>query len=190
MKEARTYLSLAGDDDRALYMGNFLKNVASGMRTGWGLIPDEAADAFLKLRVMSYLCLPEFNQIALLHFLEGLDLEAWLSHFEDPYRNHKNAMVQGLKKETEPEGISFNTPKGGHLGKSALDKRHAWLCQVRRFAEKVGILPGDIFFIDPSSGRGTIRLSFAKTPPPVTEEGCRRLGRALRSYRKKFEPSR
>jgi len=191
-KAGRTYLSLAGEDDRVLYMGSFSKIVAPGMRIGWALIPDEVADAFLKLRVVSNLCLPEFNQIALLYFLEDLDLDAWLSHLQEAYRSHRNAMIQGLKEEAEPEGLSFNTPEGGFF----IWGQVPWIKDMHDFArtavlqEKVGILPGGIFFIDPFSGKGTIRLSFAKTPPPVAEEGCRRLGRALRSYREKVDPSR
>jgi 2-aminoadipate transaminase len=181
----RTYLSLAGDDDRVLYMGSFSKIVAPGMRIGWALVPDAVGDAFLKLRVVSNLCLSEFNQVALLNFLEDLDFDAWLSHLQNAYRNHRDAMVEGLKRDAKEEGLSFNNPRGGFF----IWGRVPWIKDMHDFArfavmeEKVGILPGDIFFIDPSRGRDTIRLSFAKTPPQVAKEGCRRLGRALRSYR-------
>lgn len=180
-----TYLALAGDKDNVLYMGSFSKIVAPGMRIGWVTASDTVIQALLKLRIVSNLCLPVFNQLALMNFLRELDLKAWLAKLCAAYRSHRDGLVAGLEQEAAPMGLQFNVPDGGFF----IWGRVPWLEDMHDFArfavleEKVGILPGDIFFTDPSRGRDTLRLSFAKTPPGMAAEGCRRLGRALARYR-------
>lgn len=180
-----TYLSLAEGDDLVLYMGSFSKIVAPGMRIGWVVAPLEVIKALLKLRVVSNLCLPVFNQLALMFFLKDLDLAAWLAKLRIAYRSHRDALAEGLRQEAGPQGLVFNIPEGGFF----IWGRIPWIKDMHDFArfavaeEKVGVLPGDIFFIDPLKGKDTLRLSFAKTPPHIAAEGCRRLGRALEAYR-------
>jgi len=180
-----TYLSLAQGDDLVLYMGSFSKIVAPGLRIGWVVAPDEVMQTLLRLRIVSNLCLPVFNQLALMNYLRSLDLDAWLGKLRNAYRLHRDALAKGLREEGQPQGLEFNIPEGGFF----IWGRIPWIRDMHAFSrfavleEKVGVLPGNTFFINPSCGKDTLRLSFAKTPPHVAAEGCRRLGRALRAYR-------
>jgi len=183
-----TYLSLAQGDDLVLYMGSFSKIVAPGLRIGWVVAPDEVMQTLLRLRIVSNLCLPVFNQLALMNYLRSLDLDAWLGKLRNAYRLHRDALAKGLREEGQPQGLEFNIPEGGFF----IWGRIPWIRDMHAFSrfavleEKVGVLPGNTFFINPSCGKDTLRLSFAKTPPHVAAEGCRRFGRALRAYRTRW----
>ncbi len=57
-----------------------------------------------------------------------------------------------------------------------------------RFAvenEKIGVIPGQIFYTAPENYKDTLRLSFAKVCPENAEEGCSRLARAIAKYKER-----
>jgi 2-aminoadipate transaminase len=48
--------------------------------------------------------------------------------------------------------------------------------------EKIGVVPGSVFFIPGFEDHSSIRFSFAKVDKKTAEEGAARLGRAIKSY--------
>jgi len=184
----RSYLSLAGEDCRVIYLGSFSKIVAPGLRTGWVVAPKEVIDQMLKLRVLSTLCPQTLPQEALLYFLQETNMSEYLSSLRLAYRRHRDAMIEGLEKYVKPLGLSFQVPKGGFFiwGRIPEIKDMQDFARFCIMEEKVAFIPGDIFFAEPSNGRDTIRFSFAKTPPEKAIEGCKRLGFALKKYLKQL----
>jgi 2-aminoadipate transaminase len=180
----KSYLSLAGEDCRVIYLGSFSKIVAPGLRTGWVVAPKEVIDQMLKLRVLSTLCPQTLPQEALFNFLQETNMPEYLSSLRHAYRRHRDAMIKGLEKYVKPLGLSFQIPKGGFFiwGRIPMIKDMHDFARFCIMEEKVAFIPGDIFFAEPSNGKDTIRFSFAKTPPEKAIEGCRRLGSALKKY--------
>jgi len=180
----KSYLSLAGEDCRVIYLGSFSKIVAPGLRTGWVVAPKEVIDQMLKLRVLSTLCPQTLPQEALFNFLQETNMPEYLSSLRQAYRQHRDAMIEGLEKYVKPLGLSFQIPKGGFFiwGRIPMIKDMHDFARFCIMEEKVAFIPGDIFFAEPSNGKDTIRFSFAKTPPEKAIEGCRRLGSALKKY--------
>ena len=180
----KSYLALAGDDDRVIYLGSFSKIVAPGLRTGWIIAPEEVMGQLLKLRVLSTLCLQTLHQEVLFNFLTETDIPSYLNSLRHTYKQHRDAMVEGLDAYVKPLGLTFQIPKGGFFiwGRMPQVKDMHYFAKYCIVEEKVAFIPGDIFFADPSKGRDTIRFSFAKTPPELAIEGCKRLGSALKKY--------
>lgn len=179
-----SYLRLAGDDARVLYLGSFSKIVAPGLRCGWVVAPPEIMSTLNHLRVSNVIGLPAFPQYILFDFLKDLDLAPYFEHLQKAYRTRRDALVAALERHVVPLGLSFDIPEGGFF----LWGRIPGLNDMVRFArfavetEKIGIIPGTIFFPEKGKGLDTIRFSFAKVTPEMAEEGALRLARALRTF--------
>lgn len=182
-----SYIRLAGDDDRVIFMGSFSKIVAPGVRCGWMVAPSAVMPKLNHLRVSSEISLPASMQYALFDFMNGRDLEAYFGHLQNTYRVRRDALVASLRKHLVPLGLEFDVPEGGFF----LWGRIPGLEDMIGFAryaietEKIGFIPGTIFFADEGTGLDTIRFSFAKVNPEMAEEGALRLARALKAYRER-----
>jgi 2-aminoadipate transaminase len=183
-KAPESYLSLAGDDARVLYLGSFSKIVAPGVRCGWTIAPSEVMSKLAFLRVANEISLPAAMHYALFDFLKNQSLDSHLGRLQDVYRTRRNALVAALERHVVPLGLTFDVPEGGLF----LWGRISGLNDMVRFArfavetEKIGIIPGTIFFPTTGEGLDTIRFSFAKVTPEMAEEGALRLARALRTF--------
>lgn len=181
-----SYIRLAGEDDRVIFMGSFSKIVAPGVRCGWVIAPSEVMSKLNFLRVSNEISLPAAMQYALFDFMKSRDLETYFGHLQDVYRNRRDALVTSLRKHLVPLGLEFDIPDGGFFlwGRiPGLDD----MIGFARFAietEQIGFIPGTIFFAEEGTGLDTIRFSFAKVNAEMAEEGARRLARALKAYRK------
>ncbi len=184
-KAPESYLSLAGDDDRVIFMGSFSKIVAPGVRCGWMVAPSTVMPKLNFLRVSNEISLPAVIQYALFDFMKGRDLETYFGRLRDVYRSRRDALVASLTKHLVPLGLEFDVPEGGFFlwGRIPGLEDMIGFARYAIEAEKVGVIPGTIFFPEENSGLETIRFSFAKVTPDMAEEGARRLAKALIAFR-------
>ena len=80
--------------------------------------------------------------------------------------------------------LTLNRPRGGlYLWCQIADHLRVRDLLVECAREGVAFAPGEPFFIgEPSeASRNTLRLNFTLPSPPEIDEGCRRMGRALRN---------
>lgn len=180
-----SYFALDGDGGRVLYLGSFSKIILPGVRVGWLAVPPELAPKMTELRVSCEISLPAITQYAVWDFMKDRDLPSYLATIHDAYRTRRDALASALREECGPLGLEIDVPEGGFF----LWGRIAWLDDVVSFAryaiteEKIGFIPGSIFFADEADGRGTVRFSFAKVSPDLAREGAKRLARAMKAYR-------
>lgn len=190
-----TYLKLSGDDRRVIHCNSFSKIIAPGLRTGWVVIPPSLRGVFSSLRISAGLGRPLAIQKGVAHFLNGIDFQRNIEAICAEYRRRRGVMFEMIDKYLMPLGIRTNKPGGGFFIWAELPDNdsdfHGTLhgaadmgefarAAVRR--EKVGILPGSAFFPQgDGGGRRAFRLSYAKAPTELMEEGMRRLARAFRA---------
>lgn len=186
-KAPESYIRLAGEDDRVIFMGSFSKIVAPGVRCGWMIAPSNVMPKLNFLRVSNEISLPAAMQYALFDFLKDRDLDAYFGDLQDTYRIRRDALVSSLTKHLVPLGLEFDVPLGGFFLWGRIPGLED-MVDFARFAietEKIGFIPGTIFFAEEGTGLDTIRFSFAKVSPEMAEEGAQRLARALKAYRKR-----
>ncbi len=180
-----SYFALGGDEGRVLYLGSFSKIIVPGIRVGWLALPPALAGKMTELRVSCEISLPAITQYAVWDFMKGRDLPSYLERLHGVYRSRRDALAEALRNECGPLGLEIDVPEGGFF----LWGKIPWIRDMVDFAryaireEKIGFIPGSIFFSDPKEGAGTARFSFAKVDGGLAREGARRLARALASYR-------
>ena len=181
-----TYLALPENDGRVIYLGSFSKLIAPAIRCGWMIASPELFKKFHQIRVTNDLNLPTILHEGIFRFLSDYDFQEHLIDLRRAYGEKRNGMVEALKRHIPREDFLYDLPQGGFF----LWGRAPWLRNSMEFAkfavteEKIGIIPGEIFFTAPENYRDTLRLSFAKVSPEKAEEGCIRLARAIEGYKK------
>ncbi len=182
-----TYLAMQENDGRVIYLGSFSKLIAPGIRCGWMIAPPELYKKFHQIRVTNDLNLPTILHEGIFRFLSDYDFQDHLKTLRKTYGEKRDGMVEALKRHLAPEDFLYELPRGGFF----LWGRAPWLHNSMEFAtfavteEKIGLIPGEIFFTSPENYRDTLRLSFAKVSPAAAEEGCARLARAMERYRRR-----
>ncbi|MDR1134240.1 MAG: PLP-dependent aminotransferase family protein [Synergistaceae bacterium] len=181
-----TYIKLSGGDARVVYLGSFSKIVAPGVRCGWMVAPASLMSRISSLRVNACLDLPSFPQRGLLNYLSRLDVKGHIESLNSVYRRRRDALVSALDSHMSGLGFRHNRPGGGFFIWGNLDG----VSDMTAFAhyavvnEKIGVIPGSVFFAPGAADNTSIRLSFAKIDEARAEEGCLRLARAVKNYRK------
>ncbi|WP_091461626.1 aminotransferase-like domain-containing protein [Acetomicrobium thermoterrenum] len=181
-----SYIGLAQDEDRVIYLGSFSKIIAPGIRCGYMVVSSKITSQMGELVLATKLSLPAFLQRATWELLRNIDMKAHLAKLADTYRTRRDALHRFLQEKAVPQGMTYDLPKGGFF----IWARVPWLKDCFDFAkfavleEKVGVVPGAAFYPDVlTADRSTLRLSFAKVPPETAEEAGERLGRALARYK-------
>jgi len=180
-----SYLKLAGDDKRVIHCNSFSKIIAPGLRAGWAVIPPALTDAFAALRVSAGLGRPAVIQKGIFNFLSEIDFRAYIEELRAVYRARRGVMLEMIRKYLEPLEISTNVPGGGFFiwGESPREFDAREFARGAVVREKIGIIPGYAFYPEGDrSGDRFFRLSFAKVPPALMEEGMARLARAWETY--------
>lgn len=180
-----SYLKLAGKDKRVIHCNSFSKIIAPGLRTGWAVIPPPLIPVFSALRICAGLNRPVVIQSGVLNFLNGTDFRAHIGGICGEYRRRRAVMLDMIAKYLTPLGVRTNAPKGGFFiwadSAREIDARDFARFAVTR--EKIGIIPGAAFFpAGDRTGYRSFRLSYAKVPPDLMEEGMRRLARAWETF--------
>lgn len=181
-----SYISLAGEDDRVIYLGSFSKLICPGIRCGWMILPQAIIKKMTQLRHTLEISLPASLQHVISGFCHGLDRKQYFSQLQGIYKQRCDALVRNLEITMIPRGMTMNSPKGGYF----IWSRLPGIDNMRSFAEYgvkshgISVTPGYIFFTAPGQGEDTLRFSFAKVSPEMAEEGCNRLAKAYDSYTK------
>lgn len=179
-----SYISLAGDDARVIYLGSFSKIIAPGVRTGWMVVPDSLVDKMAQLRVNACLGLPIFVQDGLWRMLLSMDIGERLSKLRNAYRVRRDGLLAAFGEFLGDTDFSFNSPSGGFFvwGKLPGVDDMADFARYAVLQEKVGVVPGRVFYVPGDEDESTMRFSFAKTDPETARDGAQRLARAIKSY--------
>lgn len=181
----KSYLEMAGEDRRVVYLGSFSKIIAPGIRCGWCAFPPEIRGKLLEIRLSLELCGPALNQAAVLEFLSTCDLGEHLARLNRAYKTRRDALVQALGGSSGLPGLRFSVPKGGFFlwgTCSGIEDMPAF-ARYAALEKKVGVIPGQFFYPEEGKGKDTIRFAFAKVNPQDSIEGVRRLREALEGFR-------
>jgi GntR family transcriptional regulator/MocR family aminotransferase len=164
-----------------IYVNTFSKMLMPGLRVGYLVASGPLYDRLLSCKYTCDLATSNLIQRALEAYISVGRYQAHLRRACGAYRKRRDAMVAALDAHM-PEGVRWRVPKGGLClwlrlpdGVSAID------LLPEASEEGVVYAPGSFYF-PAERPESFMRLNFAPHTPERTEEGIRRLARALERY--------
>ncbi|AGY53990.1 Aspartate aminotransferase (AspB-4) [Bacteroidales bacterium CF] len=166
------------DDNRVILLGTFSKTFLPGFRIGWIIAPEEIIDRLVVAKQSTDLCTPVFDQAVAAKYLEKGLFEKNLQKTIALYREKRDHMLACFEKYM-PEGVTWTHPEGGLFlfvkMPEGYDARELFDIAMK---EDVAFVIGEAFHCD-GSGKNTMRMNFSFMNAERTEEGVKRLARAI-----------
>lgn len=186
-----TALTLPGAKERVIYAGTYSKPFATGIRIGFGILPEPVFTAVLRIKGNHDFGTANLLQHLLVRALAGGGYDRQVARVRKNYALKARVMKRALA-EYFPPNVEIWEAGGGLYFWARLPKRIATgvKSNVFRAALKNDVLyvPGELCYAeDPARSRPNheMRLSFGSASPQNIREGIRRLGAVL----KKFVPA-
>ncbi|WP_248924557.1 PLP-dependent aminotransferase family protein [Paenibacillus hamazuiensis] len=161
-----------------IYIGSLSKIAASGFRIGWMAAPHSVVRRLADARQQMDFGLSAIPQWIAAKLLDSTaDFEAHLASLRQALLHKRNLLVSALNEQFEGS-VEFDIPQGGltlwcKMTAPAGDE------QLLEKAVRRGVvyMPGSVY----GSGRGYVRLSFARPSSDKIADGVSRLADAVRS---------
>jgi 2-aminoadipate transaminase len=181
-----TYFSMAAENDRIVYCSSFSKVIAPGVRTGWLVLPPSVAARFDVFQICGGLIQQPLTHKMVHIYLQRNDIAGRIAFLQEEYRKRRDSLSRELKEQLEPLGMHVNRPAGGFFLWGSIDGIDDMMDFVRYaiINEGIAVIPGESFVIADAPAKNVCRLSLSKVTPQLAREGCARLARAIRNYRK------
>ncbi len=171
--------ALRAMDESVVYVGSFSKILLPGIRVGYLVAPHGLYDRLVSAKQTADLYTSSLSQRALDWYLRDGRLKPHLKRVCRTYCQRREAMMDSLTRHL-PAGVHWSNPDGGfYLWVTLPPTVSAVELYLEAIKYGVGFAIGSVFFPD-RRGHNHLRLNFAVNPPPVIEEGVRRLGKALK----------
>jgi 2-aminoadipate transaminase len=182
-------LMAAGGPDRVIYTGTYSKPFATGVRVGFGFLPEPVRTTVLRIKGNH-----DFGSSSLLQHLlaEVLKSGAYASHLTALRARYlrKARVLAAAMCEHFPEDVQWDEPHGGLYIWARLPPKWKSGTRSRLFksalANNVLYVPGEsCYAVDPTRSRPNheMRISFGGATISDLRLGAERLGKALHQLR-------
>ena len=163
-----------------IYISSFSKVMLPGLRLGYVLTSGEHRRRIVFAKQASDRASGSLVQRAIHRCLESRRLRSYVLGVSRRCRERRDAMLVALERHLPP-GARWTVPDGGvYLWIRLPDGISALALYAAALARDVVVAPGGAYFPD-GGDQPFIALNFAAQPPPLIEEGVRRLGEAMRA---------
>lgn len=165
--------------ERVIYVSSFSKVMLPGLRLGYLLTSGDDLRRIIFAKQASDRASGSLVQRAIYRCLESRRLRSYVLGVSRRCRERRDAMLVALERHLPP-GARWTVPDGGvYLWIGLPEGVSAQALYDTALARGVVVAPGGAYFPD-GGDQPFIALNFAAQPPPLIEEGVRRLGEALR----------
>lgn len=156
----------------SIYMSSFSKTIAPGLRVGFMILPESAADDLAEDASATYITPSLVSQAIVHEFISRGSFEPNLRRTNELLRLRRDAMLAALEKHFS--GAKWTRPEGGYF---------VWLeaplgtnfNEVLARAEGVTAVSGSEF----SAAASAVRLAYSYAAPDEIEAGVERLAAAM-----------
>jgi len=183
-----SFYALDQSRERVILTQTFSKSLSPGLRTGWGILPEQLVKPFLDLKSVHDFGSPHLNQQLIERMLQTGRYQQHVADLRRLYREKAETLWQALEQQILPHaGMSAVRPEGGlYVWLKVPVEQHSSRFDgnlFRRAASEFQVMfvPGELFYADhahPAAGC-TMRLSFGVQPLDKLAEGISRLSQAL-----------
>ncbi len=168
------------NNERVMLFGTLSKTVLPGFRIGWIIAPEQIIDRLVVAKQSSDLCAPVFDQAVAARYYEKGLFDKNLAKTVELYRGKRDHMLACFEKYM-PEGVTWTRPEGGLFLFVKLpegyDSKELFNEAIK---ENVAFVIGEAFHCD-GSGKNTMRINFSFMDEEMTEEGVKRLAKAIKN---------
>ena len=183
-----TALTLPGARDRVIYAGTYSKPFATGVRVGFGILPEPLFTAVLRIKGNHDFGTANLLQHLLARALESGAYDQQVAKARCNYARKARVMKSALAKYF-PADVEIWEAGGGLYFWARLPKGISAVVNSKIFqaALKHDVLyvPGELCYADDPSRRkpaNEMRISFGNASEANIREGIRRLGAVLRKF--------
>lgn len=153
------------------YTSSFSKTVAPGVRTGWFVLPADAAAAFEERAVSTYISPPLLPQATVYELIARAAFEPNLERIRGLLRTRRDAMLAALERDF-PAEATWSRPEGGYfLWVDFGEAVDAAALLARATEAGVAFVKGADFFPLGSGRPSSARLAFSYESPERIAEG-------------------
>jgi 2-aminoadipate transaminase len=185
-KDTPSALSFHNAANRVIYTSTYSKPFATGIRVGYGFLPEPLFTAAARVKGNHDFGTANFLQQILSSAVENGSYEEHVQKLRKRYASKARAMTRACKKHF-PEKVKWEKPEGGLYLWVNLPKKVKTGLRSKLFIEaldqKVLYVPGNLCYCDDATRRKPnhqMRLSFGSASIKDIEEGISRLGRAIK----------
>jgi 2-aminoadipate transaminase len=179
-------LTMDRTNDRVIYTSTYSKPYATGVRVGYGLLPDPLLTAALRVKGNHDFGTTNFLQQLISRALGTGAYETHVQSLRKRYAKKAAAMVRACREHL-PADVKWTDPTGGLYVWARMPPRVKTDLKSKLFAaalqQKMIYVPGNLCYADDPTRRKPnreMRLSFGSGSIPNIQEGIARLGRALK----------
>ena len=184
-QQAPSALSVKGAADRVIYSGTYSKPFATGVRVGFGLLPDDLLAPVLRIKGNHDFGTGHLGQQLIVRALESGVYDKNLTKGQRKYHYKANVMTDAMRKHF-PESVQWQPPQGGLNVWAEFPRRINTGIKSRLFRKvldrNVLYVPGGLCYIDePTRAKPNheMRLSFGAASENDICKGIRRIGQAI-----------
>lgn len=183
-------LAAGRNANRVIYVGTYSKPFATGVRVGFGFLPEPVLGAVIRVKGNHDFGSSSLLQHLLARALETGAYDRHLAALRRRYAHKAHVMLEAMKMHLPPE-VAYTVPAGGLYFWARLPRGVSSGYRSRLFRSaldrKVLYVPGELCYArDPARPRPghEMRLSFGAETERHLREGINRLGAALRALRR------
>ena len=165
-----------------IYLGTFSKVVFPGLRVGFIAAHPDGIARLVAISRVCWLSGNTLTQAAVARFCDSGAYEEHIRRVHRAYRPRMRALLDSLSEHLPPRGVHYTKPQGGYtLLLTVRSKRRITEDAVMERLQEAGVLlsPGSLYFPTPPK-EICFRVSLANVSVEKIQEGCRRIGKALK----------
>ncbi len=173
--------SLFSMDDRGivLFACSFSKVLAPGTRIGWCTGNKEIIRKMAVFKQGVDVCTSVVAQAMVYEYCRLGHLESFLPRIIDHYRKKRDAMEEAFRRYLPLEEVSWVKPQGGFFYWMETPRIEARKLFEKAIENNVAFVLGEPFYPN-GGGRHNFRMCYTFASPEQIDEGCRRLGTAMK----------
>ena len=165
-----------------IYLGTFSKVVFPGLRVGFIAAHPDCLARLVAVSRVGWLSGNTLTQAAVARFCESGAYEEHIRRVHRAYRPRMRALLEGLAQNLPKKRVHFTKPQGGYTLLLTLQPKRALSeddLMEKFLAAGILLSPGSLSFPTPPKDP-CFRISLSNVTVEKIQEGCRRIGTALK----------
>lgn len=178
-EDLQAMISMPHENLDICYTGSFSKIIGPGLRLGYMLVPQEIYAKCELIKQSIDACSPSFTQVLADKFLRTGAIYNYLDMIRAEYKKRAEAMNAALS-EYMPQGVTWNTPKGGFYIWVKLPNGIKSMDLLRPAIDSGVVFVAGSTFDPAGTADNAMRISYCNTSVDVIKKGIPIIAQAIK----------